>query len=94
MYDDSFDRGPTCIWGANICDYRGDGSTVFLHILASSYIDVGQNNNTLDISVPMTEHTDLVLPNFTKIHIDLDDGIIVFEITETLDISLQIKLQH
>ena len=65
----------------------GDGSPVYLHIAAASYIDVGQNNNTVDISVPIIEHADLVRPNVTKAHIDLDNGTIVFEITETADIT-------
>ena len=69
----------------------GDGSPVYLHIAAASYIDVGQNNNTLDISVSITEHPDLVRPNVTKAHIDLDNGTIVFEITETVDSTPALK---
>ena len=39
----------------------------------------------------ITEYPDLVRPNVTKAHIDLDNGTIVFEITETVDSTPALK---
>ena len=72
----------------------GDGLPVYLHIAAASYIDAGQNNNTLDLSVSITEYPDLVRPNVTKAHIDLDNGTIVLKSLKLLIIRPYLKPLH
>ena len=55
------------------------------HVESGGYIDVGQNNNTADMAINITEHADSVKPYILSAHIDLGIGQVVVEVSETLD---------
>ena len=65
----------------------GDQSKVYFHVLAGGYVDVGQNNNTQDMSIPITEHEDNIAPFVIGAHVNLDIGRVIIEASETLELT-------
>ena len=65
----------------------GDGSKIYFHVLSGGYVDVGQNNNTRDMSIPIVEHEDVVAPFVVGTHIDLDIGLVIVQTSETLNLT-------
>jgi hypothetical protein len=65
----------------------GDSSSILLDFLASAVQDIGQNSNIGTLGLPVTEFPDITPPRVLACSIDLNDGLITFVSSETVDVT-------